>query len=674
MESIPKSFYDEFGEHLSANVKIMCKDITWEAKIDMELGKICDLGSFMKFYEIKIYNLVQFDFYGNNLFLVKKFKDSTVECEYPITNQKVFMDNEKLHTVWRKEQYVIDGWSLEYDKAHALWSFSSHHNYVNYFEKKIKFYDIDENVNNTCLNLELENLYKNWKHVTKVYLTFVERSWEIGIEWVAGKCYFGKGWSEFVTETELYVGDSLLLFKEPSSRYDNINVCIVKGKDNVIDMSEGSKEFSASFYKVLSELSINDSVLVVPKLIKDNYGWKLNDIRKVEVGGESSFVFYNYKRGYVSNLEKFMKYFNLKAGETVIFTMDSNSVEESGVEENDIGIKVAESRSIKVNLLNGRFPLFVVVLDRFTMDCNELILPERFLLECHKKIPFHVKLQMPNGHQIHVHFKKKENSLSCVSAFMKDCQKLFGCVMVFSYKGEGNFLVNVLKDDFCEVDYFEFRTIPRAPVHNQDNINGVGWKFLIRASKNAIDSFEIEIPGRFVRRFGKGIPGTVSFVLRNGKNFSGQYLHNERKILGLVEIIMYTHLEEGELCLFTYCGNGKFEIVVFDISKVEKNFEYTVTEDDVNNSEEVLLENTAGNEIIDAEMTDESMDSDTNMENVNGETIVQYIPGYIKPGNRNFRHGWNQFAKYNKLSLNETVTMVDEEDGLSFEIGFPGRD
>ncbi|KAK1355667.1 hypothetical protein POM88_048923 [Heracleum sosnowskyi] len=497
MESIPKSFYDEFGEHLSPNVKIKCKDTTWEAKIDMELGKICGL----------------------------------------------------------------------------------------------------------CLNLELENLYKDWKPVTKVYLTFVERSWEIGIE------------------------------------YDNINVCIFKGKDNVIDMSQGSKECSASFYKVLSEFSINDSVLVVPKLIKDNYGWKLNDIRKVEVGGESSFVFYNYKRGYVSNLEKFMKYFNLKAGETMIFTMDSSNV----------------------NLLNGRFPLFVVVLDCFTMDCNELILPERFLLECHKKIPFHVKLQMPNGHQIHVHFKKKENSLSCVSAFMKDCKKLFGCVMVYSYKGEGIFLVNVLKDDFCEVDYFEFRTIPRAPVYNQDNINGVGWKFLIRASRNAIESGEIEIPRRFVRRFGKGIPGTVSFGLRNGKKFSGQYLHNERKILGLKK-------------------------------------------DDVNNSEEVLLENTAGNEIIDAEMTDESMDSDTNMENVNEETIVQYIPGYIKPGNRNFEHGervtfrcengewevtivysngiprfsvgWNQFAKYNKLSLNETVefTMVDEEDGLAFEIGFPGRD
>ncbi|KAK1384285.1 hypothetical protein POM88_022020 [Heracleum sosnowskyi] len=469
---------------------------------------------------------------------------------------------------------------------HMHYGLSIHHNYVNYFEKKIKFFDIDENVNNTCLNLELENLYKDWKHVTMVYLTFVERSWEIGIEWVAGKCYFGKGWSEFVIETELDVGDSLLLFKEPLSRYDNINVGIFKGKDKVIDMSQGSKECSASFYKVLSEFSINDSVLVVPKLIKDNYGWKLNDIRKVKVGGESSFVFYNYKRGYFSNLEKFMKYFNLKAGETVIFTMDSS------------------------NVLNARI-----------------------------------------------------------------------------YQVDGK-----------EIDY-------------TDNINGVGWKFLIRASQNAIESGEIEIPRRFVRRFGKGIPGIVSFGLRNGKNFSGQYLHNERKMLELVQIIMYTHLEE-ELCLFTYCGNGKFEIVVFDISKAKKIFEYTVTEeDDVNNSEEVLLENTAGNEIIDAEMTDESMDSDTEMENVNGETIVQVemddpvltfsavmtilnikivstcifsfrcengeweVAIVFSNGIPRFSAGWNQFAKYNKLSLNETVefTMVEEEDGLAFQIGFPGR-
>ncbi|KAK1384321.1 hypothetical protein POM88_022056 [Heracleum sosnowskyi] len=660
---IPKSFYDEFGKYLSQNLKIMCKEITWEAEIDTELVKICGLGTFIRFYEIKLYNLVQFDFYGNIIFVVNIFKDSGVECVYPIKDKKVFMDNEKMHTVWRKEEYVIDGWSLEFDKPNALWSFNSHQNYVDYFEKKINFNDMDENHTNASLNLDLENLYKDWKDITKVYLTFVERSWEIGIEWIGGRCYFGRGWSDFTKETELDVGDSMVLFKEDLSRPDNVKVCIFKGKEYVIDISQGSKDCSVSFFKVLSDSSLNDCLVVVPKLIKDNYGWKLNDIRKVEVAGESSFLFYNYKRGYVSNLEKFMKYFNLKPRGTVIFTMDNSNVlyariyqvdgkeinyagrcngnsnfsdhtwiwnvdydsdtkseEDSEVEKNDMGIEVAESSSKKVNSLIVRFPSFVIILDRFTMDCNDLMLPERFLLECREKIPFHVKLQMPNGRQINVHFKKRQNSVSCMSPFMKDCEILFGSIMVYSYKGEGIFLVYVLKDDFCEVDYFEFRTTPRAPVYIQE-------------------------------------------------------------------------------------------------------------ENDVKNSEEDLLEATDRHEIIDAEMSDESEDSDTDMENVNGEAIElvemddlvftfsavmtlsnvnasshgTYIPRYINLGNRNFNQGervmfrfeneqwgvgivysnglprfsagWNKFVKDNQISLNEKVefTMVEEEDELVFDIGFPGR-
>ncbi|KAK1398640.1 hypothetical protein POM88_008503 [Heracleum sosnowskyi] len=128
-------------------------------------------------------------------------------------------------------------------------------------------------------------------------------------------------------------------------------------------------------------------------------------------------------------------------------------------------------------------------------------------------------------------------------------------------------------------------------------------------------------------------------------------------------------------------------------------------------------------------MSDESQDNDTEMDNLNGEAIERvemdylvftfsavmtlsnvntsshrtYIPGYINPRNRNFNHGecvmfrfenelwevgivycnglprfsagWNKFVKDNQISLNETVefNMVEEEDELVFEIGFPGR-
>lgn len=123
----------------------MCNEITWEAEIDTELAKICGLGSFVRFYEIKLYNLVHFDFYGNNMFVVKFFKDTGVECVYPIKDKKEFMDSEDSHTVWRKEEYVIDGWSLELDKARALWSFNSQQNYVDYFEKKIDYLENETN-------------------------------------------------------------------------------------------------------------------------------------------------------------------------------------------------------------------------------------------------------------------------------------------------------------------------------------------------------------------------------------------------------------------------------------------------------------------------------------------------------------------------------------------------
>lgn len=94
-------------------------------------------------------------------------------------------------------------------------------------------------------------------------------------------------------------------------------------------------------------------------------------------------------------------------------------------------------------------------------------MPERFFVECSEKIPQNVRLCLPNGREIHAHFTKREKSLSPMSEFFKECRRLFGCIGIFSYKGNGNFLVFVLKDDFCEVDYFQSRLIPRAKVYDQ---------------------------------------------------------------------------------------------------------------------------------------------------------------------------------------------------------------
>lgn len=133
-------------------MKLKCKDHVWKAKIDTDAERIKDLSEFMKFYEIKLYNLVLFDYHGEDLFTVKVFKETAVECNYPTMNADEFFRSHRRNQ-WREEQYIFDCWNLEYDKSRALWTFNAFENYVNYFEIDINKFDIDAKLNNLVSNI-----------------------------------------------------------------------------------------------------------------------------------------------------------------------------------------------------------------------------------------------------------------------------------------------------------------------------------------------------------------------------------------------------------------------------------------------------------------------------------------------------------------------------------------
>lgn len=65
---------------------------------------------------------------------------------------------------------------------------------------------------------------------------------------------------------------------------------------------------------------------MVPKSIKDGYGEKLRLLNKIEVIGKQWFIFYNYNRGYVSNLGAMLDCFKVVVNETIVFTIDQGSV------------------------------------------------------------------------------------------------------------------------------------------------------------------------------------------------------------------------------------------------------------------------------------------------------------------------------------------------------------
>lgn len=139
---MPSSFFIEFGEQLPSKVKVKCNKLTWKAKIDSDSARIHGLRKFMHFYGIKLLHLVQFDYQGGDIFIVKIFKDYAIECNYPKRTHFEFMKNGDRGNC-REDQYMVNVKSLEFEKAYALWSFNALRNCVHYSELVIDMVDLD---------------------------------------------------------------------------------------------------------------------------------------------------------------------------------------------------------------------------------------------------------------------------------------------------------------------------------------------------------------------------------------------------------------------------------------------------------------------------------------------------------------------------------------------------
>ncbi|KAK1384317.1 hypothetical protein POM88_022052 [Heracleum sosnowskyi] len=169
---------------LSLRIRVRLNNIVWEAKYYAQSKDIYCLRKFKRFYGVKLYHLVQFDYYGDNLFVVQIFKNSAIECNYPTEDPEKFFENENINN-WRKELYMMGCSSMEFEKSYALWLFNGYENGVDYFDISIISSDIDKRFKNLIM------------------LRFIEKILEISVEWKYGLCILDKGWSEFSKETNL---------------------------------------------------------------------------------------------------------------------------------------------------------------------------------------------------------------------------------------------------------------------------------------------------------------------------------------------------------------------------------------------------------------------------------------------------------------------------------------
>ncbi|KAL1813306.1 hypothetical protein ACET3Z_023371 [Daucus carota] len=294
MERVPEFFHSRFGESLKCRLGIKCRNYIWPAKYDQESRKIYGLRSFMRYYGFGVYSVAQFDYYGDGMFEVKLFRETADECNYPKQHPNEFVktkDKEPFYV----DDYLLDFQSIESEKRFSLFCFNGCRNTTAFVEMRIINLNLHSNVMDVKLASSWEKFYRDWKDGSTVVLRLAHRKWEVEVKWINGSCFFTKGWLEFAKETEIQEGDVLLVYESEKIWNTSLNVCI----------------FKAEF---------------LPRLVNKKHFEKLYRMNQIYVGGESWFIFYNERNGYIRNLQDMMKRFNVMEKDAIVFCIDDSNV------------------------------------------------------------------------------------------------------------------------------------------------------------------------------------------------------------------------------------------------------------------------------------------------------------------------------------------------------------
>ncbi|KAL1816402.1 hypothetical protein ACET3Z_018976 [Daucus carota] len=326
MQTLPADFVDKFGQTLPFMVGLSCKTVLWCVYCDIERRELHGLNRFMKFYGVKIFNLVQFDYLGDGLFVVRLFKETAFESKYP-TDKAEDIELSKEWEALNRSQYVLDTRTLEGEKAIASISFNACSHQTDYTYLMFVESDIDHSRGEMILSPMWDAYYKYWEDGSSVVFKFVEKSWTIKIRKSGEVCYLGEGLVDFASGAGLRDGDFLVAFREKEEINDCLRVCIYDHKDHGLDMVKAD-----SFFLVILNLWIklnsNEFIILqmVPFLVNQFYRWKLTQIKILYVGGLDWGFKYKPFPGYIYNLEDMIKHFRLKMKETIVFTFNESDV------------------------------------------------------------------------------------------------------------------------------------------------------------------------------------------------------------------------------------------------------------------------------------------------------------------------------------------------------------
>lgn len=136
MQRIPSAFLEQFGGKLYYHLFIKCNNIIWNAIFDKDRKKIYGLYDFLTYYDLRMYSVVIFDYFGRGNFSIKGYKHTATSMVNPTIQPDQFFKNENSRHL-RMDQFVYGRDKLEIEKYIGMVSYNAAKNDTDIFKIQV---------------------------------------------------------------------------------------------------------------------------------------------------------------------------------------------------------------------------------------------------------------------------------------------------------------------------------------------------------------------------------------------------------------------------------------------------------------------------------------------------------------------------------------------------------
>lgn len=137
MQRLPSSFLDKYGEKLYYHLYLKCENLMWLAVYDKDRKKICGLNNFLRFYDLRMYSVLIFDYFGSGNFAVKCYKSTATSVISPTIDPAEFFANENSNQL-NMDEFIYGRNHLQIEKYIGLVCYNAFNHDPEEFKIEVK--------------------------------------------------------------------------------------------------------------------------------------------------------------------------------------------------------------------------------------------------------------------------------------------------------------------------------------------------------------------------------------------------------------------------------------------------------------------------------------------------------------------------------------------------------